>query len=387
LRRAFLGAVVAGLCLGGAAAAAPPPSQDVVLPGPVPYPTPVPPLVGKTAISGGFTRYVFHIRNDQRVVVGVDERGSPTSVRVLQRLDVGGRGDYQFAISGPIEDVRRGRASDSDPGLRVDQVLWAGFSPGHKVLSANVALRPAEAAKYLPVRLGIERTGDGVTLIVTNATATPELEYAGTTRPRQIAALLDRTRRTARAGERLTAAYATFYGLVRQRAQRTQIEAPLHVEGELRAGSGKPVRFSETLGDGEPLALRVRATGEGTPHVRLTAEPVPVEQLLRPPRGARTWTAALKRRPLPARFLLRRLLESRMRLVRADQYQAFLSNPDADGRSRTVYAYETAKTPRAQAAPVPSTDEDGGGSPLVLLLAIGGAVVVAGAGLVAWAHS
>jgi hypothetical protein len=254
------------------------------------------------------------------------------------------------------------------------------------VLAADVTLRPGEAAKYLPLRLGLERTGDGVTLTVTNATITPELEYAGTTRPRQIASLLDRTRRTARAGERLTAAYATFYGLVRQ-AQKAQIEAPLRVEGELRAGVGKPVRFSGTLGDGEPLALLVHASGDGTPHVRLTATPVPVERLLRPPGGAPTWTAALRRRQLPAPLLLKRLLESRMRLVRADQYQAFLANPDADGRSRSVYAYETAKAPRSQAAPASSSDEDGGGGPLVLLLAIGGAVVAAGAGLVAWAHS
>jgi hypothetical protein len=387
LRRALLGAVAAALCAAATAAAAPP-SQDVVLPGPVPYPTPNPPLVGKTAISGGFTRYVFHIRNNERVLVGVDETGSPTSLRVRQRLEVGGRGDYQFAVSGPIEDVLRGPGSESEPGLRADQVLWAGFSPGRKVLAADVTLRPGEAAQYLPVRLGLEHTGDGVTLTVVNATVTPELEYAGTTRPRQIASLLDRTRRTARAGERLFAGYATFSGRVRQRAEKAQIEAPLRVEGELRVGSGKPVRFSELLGDGEPLALQVHARGAGTPHVKLTATPVPVERLLRPPGGAPTWTAAFKRRPLPGPFLLERLLQSRMRLVRADQYQSFLANPDADGRSRSVYVYETAKAPRQQAVAAPSGDDErGGGGPLVILLAIGGAIVAAGAGLVAWAHS
>jgi len=387
LRRALVGAVAAALCAAATAAPAPP-SQDVVLPGPVPYPTPNPPLVGKTAISGGFTRYVFHIRNNERVLVSVDETGSPSSLRVRQRLDVGGRGDYQFAVSGPIEDVLRGPGSESEPGLRADQVLWAGFSPGRKVLAADVTLRPGEAAQYLPVRLGLQHTGDGVTLTVANATVTPELEYAGTTRPRQIASLLDRTRRTARAGERLFAGYATFYGRVRQRAQRAQIEAPLRVEGELRVGSGNPVRFSELLGDAEPLALQVHARGAGTPHVKLTATPVPVERLLRPPGGAPTWTAALKRRPLPGPFLLQRLLQSRMRLVRGDQYQSFLANPDADGRSRSVYVYETAKAPRQQAVAAPSGDDErGGGGPLVILLAIGGAIVAAGAGLVAWAHS
>ena len=353
----------------------------------MPYPTPNPPLTGKTAITGGFTRYVFHIRNDERVLVGVDQTGSPSSVRVRQRLDVSGRGDYQFAVSGPIEDVLRGPGSESEPGLRADQLLWAGFSPGSKVLAADVTLRPEEAAQYLPLRIGLEHMGDGVTLTMTNATVTPELEYAGKTRPRQIASLLDRTRRSARVGERLTAAYATFYGQVRQRVQKAQIEAPLRVEGELRAGSGEPVSFSVVLGDGLPLAMRVHASGEGTPHLRLTAAPVFVEQLLRPPGGAPTWTAAVKRRSLPGPFLLKRLLQSRMRLVRADQYQSFLANPDADGRSRSVYVYETAKAPRQQATSASAGDEDSGGGPLVLLLAIGGAIVAAGAGLVAWAHS
>jgi hypothetical protein len=352
----------------------------------VPYPTQSPPLIGRTAISGGFTRYVFHIRSDQRVVVGVDASGAPTSVHVRQRLDVGGRGDYQFAIAGPIEDVRPGSGSDSDPGLRADQVLWAGFSPGHKVLAADVTLRPGEAARYLPVRLQLTRTADGVTFTAANATTTPELEYAGTVRAAQVAALLDRTRRSALAGERLTAAYATFYGLVRQRAQQAQIEAPLRVEGELRVGGGEPVRFARTLGDGLPLALRVHATGSGTPHVRLTARPVPVERLLRPP-GASTWTAAIRRRPVPPPLLLQRLLESRMRLVRADQYQAFLSNPDADGRRRSVYVYETTRAPQRRAAPAPATEQNGGGGLPVLLLAIAGTVLGAGAALVAWAHS
>ena len=373
------------MAVAGAGAAAPP-SQDVVLPGPVPYPTQSPPLVGKTAVTGGFTRYVFHIGSGQRVLVRVDETGSPVSVRDAQRLEVRGRGDYQFAISGPIDDVLPGPGTESNPGLRADQVLWAGFSPGRKVLAADVTLRRAEAAQYLPLRLRLSRSGDGVTLTATNATTTPQAEYAGTVRAPQIARLLDRTRRSARAGARLTAIYATFYGLVRQRVQKVQIEAPLRVEGELRVGQGGPTRFARTLGDGSPLTLRVHASGSGRPQVRLTAVPVPVERLLRPPGGAPTWTAALRRRPLPAPFLLRRLLESRMRLVRTDQYQSFLSNPDADGRSRSVYVYESSAAPKPAAAPAPAPKENGG-DPLVLLLAIGGSVLAAGAVLVAWAHS
>jgi hypothetical protein len=386
VRRVLLAAAVAALCAAGSGAAAAPRSQDVVLPGPVPYPTQSPPLVGRTAVGGAFTRYVFHIGSAERVLVGVDDFGSPSSVRVRQRLGVHGRGDYQFVISAPIEDVLPAPGTQSNPGLRADQMLWAGFSPGRKVLSADVTLRTAEAAQYLPLRLQLSRAADGVTLTAANATITPQTEYAGTVRAPQIARLLDDTRRSARAGKRLNAAYATFYGLVRQRARQTPIEAPLHVEGELRVGDGTPVRFSRTLGDGSPLALRVRAPGSGKPHLVLRAVPVSVERLLRPPGGAPTWTAALRRRRLPAPFLLRRLFESRMRLVRSDQFQSFLSNPDADGRSRSIYVYESAAAPTPPAAAASAPKENGGG-PLVLLLAIGASVLAAGFALVAWAHS
>src|SRR4029453_5030360 len=134
-----------------------------------------------------------------------------------------------------------------------------------KVAAAGARRRRGGAAQSLPLRLELERAGDGVTLTATNATTTPELEYAGTVRPRQIAPLLDPTRRLALAGERLTATYATFYGLVRQRSRKVQIEAPFQVVGELRVGDGQPVRFDRTLGDGLPLALRGHASGSGGP--------------------------------------------------------------------------------------------------------------------------
>jgi hypothetical protein len=113
---------------------------------------------------------------------------------------------------------------------------------------------------------------------------------------------------------------------------------------------------------------------------------VPVVRLLRPP-GAATWVDAVRRRPLPAPFLLRRLLESRMRLVRADQYESFLSDPDADGRSRSVYEYETVAA-RALPGVAPMPGNGGGGTSALLVLAIAlGSLALAGGGLVIWAHS
>ena len=383
LARTAAAAVGAALVLAGSAAAEPP-TQEVVLPGPVPYPTVSPPLVGYGPAPPAVTRYVFHISSDQRVRVGVDQEGRPVTVRVRERLDVSGRGDYQFAITGPISNVRRAPASDSEPGLRVNQVLWAGFSPGRKVLAADVTLRPRGAAPFLPLRLALRREDGGVTLAIVNATRTPVFAYAGFVRPQESAALLDQTRRAALAGFRVRPAHATFIGAVDQLTPRPLIEAPMRIEGELRLEGSSPLPISATLGDGRPLAIRVHADGSGRAHIRLRAWPAPVEKLLRPI-GASTWQEAVRRRHLPAGSLLRRLQEARLRLVRVDQYETFLANPDADGRNRIVYEYETAAVRSPRVTPV--RESDSGGGPLVALLVVGASVLAAAAALVAWAHS
>jgi hypothetical protein len=283
-------------------------------------------------------------------------------------------------------DVQRGPGSQSEPGFRVDQILWAGFSPGRKVLAADVVLRTAPAARYLPLRLRLQRGSGGASLTVANATTTPEMEYAGVVRPPEIAKLLDETRRASLAGVRLRGSFATFVGPVRIRRQPLVIEAPFRVEGELRLPGAPPARFSRMLGDGRPLSFTVRVKGTGTPVVHLRASPTAVLRLLRPP-GASTWAGAVQRRRLAPDFLLRRLLETRMRLVRADQYQTFIADPDADGRSRAVYEYTTVAARATQRPAAPDRSGGGGSDALLIGLVIAGSLVAAVGGLVLWAHS
>jgi uncharacterized protein HemX len=78
-------------------------------------------------------------------------------------------------------------------------------------------------------------------------------------------------------------------------------------------------------------------------------------------------------------------MEGRMQLVRSDQYQAFLANPDPQGANRTTYVYESAAAPAQKAAP--ASGHDSGGGTLVPVLAVLGAVLGVGAALVLWAHS
>ena len=377
-------ALLAGLALvlaGHAGAEAS--TQQVLLPGPSPFPTTSPPLVAQGSPGRNFLPFGIRATTAQLVTAGVDERGRVVSVIARQRIVLRGKGDYRLLVGAPLQEVRAGPGSDSEPGMRTGQILWAGFSPGRRVLAAETTLRPAAAAPFLPLRVALARAGNGWSLTVTNVTPVAELGYAGTVRPREIARLLDQTRRQARAALRLSPAYATFAGLVRTRKQPVRIEAPFRVEGELRVGGGSPVSFARTLGDGRPLSLRVAARGAGAPKLRLVARPTPVERLLRPP-GTATWAAAARRRGIPGAALLERLIDTRMRLVRADQFQAFLSNPDSNGRNRTVYVYETTAAPRATTAPPRGRSS---GNALLVALVVVGAIAAAGVTAVAWAHS
>ena len=87
-----------------------------MLPGPVPYPTTSPPLVGRGALPPGYLAPGLHVASTERVRVGVDVDGRPAAIRVRQRLVVQGKGDYQLGVGAPLLDVRRGPGSDCEPG-------------------------------------------------------------------------------------------------------------------------------------------------------------------------------------------------------------------------------------------------------------------------------
>jgi hypothetical protein len=392
-RSVRLAGVAAALAAPASAAAS---VQQVLLPGPTPYPTQSPPLVAGGAPPPASFPFAIRGRAVERVLARVGPNGKLVSLRVLHRLLLTGKGDYLFVIGAPVEDVRAGPGSDSQPGLRTGQILWSGFSPGRKVLAADAELRIREAGPFLPLRLRAVREGNRYSLTVTNATTVSQVAYAGNGFPRQLAGLLDQTRRESLAGGRLTTVYASVDGLVRVRKDAARTSAPLRVEGSLRfprapesarGGTvrGKTVTFSAVLGDASPLSVRVDVHGGGrAPSLHVVARPTKLVRALVPP-GAPSWVAALRRRAIPADLMLRRLIDTRMQLVRSDQYQAFLSNPDPQGTNRTVYVYDSAAAPRRHAGP--GSERDSGGGGLVLALAIAGSVLGAGAMLMLWAHS
>ena len=130
--------------------------------------SPGPPLIGSTtAIAESLVPQ--GTTSAEEVRVGVDATGKPVSVVVLQRLKLSKLGDYTFAVPGPVAGVEAAPGSDSDPGLRQDAIVWAGFSPGHKTLAARVTTRVKPAAPLLPLRLTLTRTSDALVVRGENA--------------------------------------------------------------------------------------------------------------------------------------------------------------------------------------------------------------------------
>jgi hypothetical protein len=71
------------------------------------------------------------IGSDERVVAGLALDGTPRSVRVVQRLDLRGLGDYTFSVPAPARSVAAGPGSESQPGLRLNEI------PGRASLRAG----------------------------------------------------------------------------------------------------------------------------------------------------------------------------------------------------------------------------------------------------------
>jgi hypothetical protein len=368
-RRALLALAVAAACLGGveksSAARSPTflPSARTLI-------TAMPPLAG-AGTAPSETRVPPGTISRERVHVGLDRRGRPVSVSVLQRLTLHKLGDYSFVVAGPIADVEPGPQTESEPGLRSDAVVWAGFSPGTKMLAARIKLRARPAAPFLPVGVRVDQGR----LVITNRTATPTGLVAAPLDARSAAKALEATRRAIAFGPAASDAYSVV-ALRPPVAKKERISAPLQVSG--RVGQ---MRFVRRIGGDGPTRLSLRVP-RGRIHLVVTPEPL--LRIVSPPGGASSWADALRRMRIPTSDLLEHVSRIRLTAARAAQYQEFLSNPDPLGSSRSVYVYETTKE-RAQ-APIGEEDSSGNGAWITIVIAVGAVLGTAGL-IVLWAHS
>ena len=415
---ALPGAAVAaaGTVAGAAAAAQPPPYAQ--LPSPLQRLTASPPLIGQGAFPPGVIP--GNLTSRQRVLVEVDAAGAPAEIRVEQRLTIGGKGDYQFVVPGPIEDVVAASGTESQPGLRKSGIVWQGFSPGRKVLAALATLRLRDSAPHLPLRISLAtkvagretRPGGAATgpleleLRLENRTTASANVVTAEAEPAPTAAALDTLRSQLARREAPTVTAVPIRG--RTGVARRHVAAPLVVAGEIafprgrvdsRRASGENVRvrfrtnrafFSAVLGGGRPLRAVVRLRGDAfrvsAPRLEFRADAV-VRDVLRPP--ARTWREAVRRR-LPAargRRLLAAATRALLQVARVVQYDTYLANPAGAAVplvDDAEYVFVTAPARAVQ----PGTADRGGGGASILAVVLGAAGLVLGsAALVTlWAH-
>jgi hypothetical protein len=329
---------------------------------PQPPPTETPPLRGTV-----FAR--------ERIRVGISSDGAPGSVTVTQELRVRSLGDYAFVVPAPASMVTPGAGSQSRPGLRPNQIVWQGFSPGRKLLVAVAELQPRQSTFALPVRVRVDGfpTSPGpfaLTITFENATRSLATVAIAPGVQADVAAGFDALR--AAAGINRPLEGQTVRLRREPTTRRFEVWAPLALRGRIAFPRGSvqnvtTTQFSRTLGR---KAVRVTVGGKAlravTPRLSVQARPLVAAAL-----------------PQASETSLDALVLGSLRYARTWQFQRFLANPDPVGPSAATYEYETvAQAPTAQRESG-STDDDSG-VPTALLI---GGLVLLGVGLVvAWSH-
>ena len=331
------------------------------------------------------------------MVVGLEDDGTPHSVRVLQTIVVNALGNYVFAVPAPVRSVLPGPGTESQPGRRENQILWQGFSPGHRVLAAWADLRPAESVGSLPLRVrvttevdgsrlgaGEKRSGDlRVTLTAENATVVAAAKsFTAEPEAVDLALVLGRIRSAIRRD-----VYAEGLN-IRLRSPMTpvavRVAAPLQLDGtltfapgtaQLRGARDGVVRISGLL-DGQRnsrlrLVLRGRASNASAPKLELRVRTARISDTVTSSQSPRTRLAGT--------------IALELAYARKRQYDMFLASPEQTGPSSTTYVYETTAAVRPA---TPAADSSGGESHTVGWIVLG-LVLVAGvpAAAVIWAHS
>jgi hypothetical protein len=307
------------------------------------------------------------------VRVSVGSSGKPFRIVVVDRIAIAAKGDYSFVIPAPVEDVRAVAGSDSEPGLRSGSVVWQGFSPGGRRLSAAVTLHAAAAAVDLPLRVEI----DGSQLRLVNTTSASATVMDANVSAVDIARALDAARAAVELGIPTSAQLVNAVGAVRE--ARTTDRVPLRVRGTIRFSDGAPRKLEDVVGQ-SPIEI----VGNGRLKALELSVSVPEPaSLLRPP-GADRWLDLARSGRLPTGRKATRLAASRLLTAAlALQFQEFLANPDMNGAARSSYRYLLAE--RRQAAPVDASGRNFGW-PAAVAIALGLIGAAVGA-LVLWAHS
>jgi len=357
-----------GLCAAALAAPCAAGARTVSLPWPLEVLPQTPPLAPQVAGPLPIQpRFFRRVSNRERVVVGLDEDGTPNSVRVQQTLVLKRVGDYIFAIAAPVRTVLPGPGTESAPGQRTNQILWQGFSPGSRRLSAVADLRVEESAPLLPVKVHVERGPSRSVVAIENVTGVTAKSYTGDVEPVGLGRVLGRIRTAIRRNFTAEGLNVEIRGA--QRPVDVRVAAPLLVSGTV--GSGDVAREFRTVLDGiHRTELRLAVPGRSAPRLSMRVRTLAVRDRVRPTQSVRDQLAGT--------------IDLELTYARKRQYDQFLSGADPSGRSSATYVYRTAPRP-ATAVPLKSS---GSGSNAMGWIALG---LLLAAGLpvaaVVWARS
>jgi hypothetical protein len=326
----------------------------------------------RTSAPGVETRFFGRLASTQAVTVTIDRSGRVTRVVDVDRILVGRKGDYSFAVNGPIEDVRTAPGSESEPGLRTGTVVWQGFSPGHRLLAAAVTLKTDAAVRALPLRIELS----GSTLRFVNTTSASAQTNDAATPAAQVARALDGSRAALARNVPVSAAVVRALGPIQTVLIRGF--APLRVTGVAELPGGKRKRIFAAV-DRRPSEVKL----PGAPRSLDLAVTIPAPAAVLAAPGGGRWADLARSGSLhDGRALTRAANERLLAAALAGQFREFLENPDPSGPTRTSYRYVL---PEAAKAAVVRTE--GGGSPwLAVSIAVVAALALVG-GIVFWAHS
>ena len=323
-----------------------------------------PPLAPKVAgplpISQRFFR---RVPNTERVIVGLDEDGAPHTVRVHQTLVLKRLGDYVFAIPAPVATVLPGPGTGSPPGQRTNQILWQGFSPGIRRLSAVADLRVAESAPMLPVKVHVEKSRAHSVVVIENVTGVTAKSYTADVEPSGLSQVVGRIRNAIRRKFSAEGLNVEVHGP--QRPVDVQVAAPLRVSGTV--GSQ---RFTAVLDGVSRKQLRIVVPGAESPKISMRVRTVEVVDRVRSTQRVTDQLA--------------NTIDLELTYARKRQYDQFLAAADPMSRSSTTYVYRTSPRPVATAPIESSGSSDSTMGWIALALVLAAALPVAA---VVWARS
>ncbi len=262
---------------------------------------------------------------------------------VLRRL-----GDYRLTVPAPSRMSSPARGSESTPGLRKGAVLWAGFSPGHKVLAANATLDPRRRRALLPLR--VERLRRLRPARERDDDDGDDVHRERATR-RSSPRCSTRYARNRRDGRWAEGSYVKVTGSVRD--LHVRVRAPL----ESRAASA---------------AVRSRCPRRSEPRTIRVTRPAGRRALRRA--GSARLALSAPRRP----DLERSRSRTSLTLARVRQYRASSANPDPLGRLQARYAVPDGRRACPGRRPAPPAPQDEGLAAWLIALIAAGSVAAAG---------